>query len=103
MVAVWSKPALESLSEVLDYTYETFGKKQVPIISDKIAQTVGRLQMFPLSSAVIPRIEGRNLRMAVVVSTLKILYEVKRDTILIHFIWNSNMDIDSVLDRISTT
>ena len=51
MDAVWSKPALESLSEVLDYTYETFGKKQVPIILDKIAKTVGRLQISSIKFA----------------------------------------------------
>lgn len=100
MEVVWSKPALRSLSQVLDYTIENFGSRQVSIISEKINQTITRLQFFPLSSAVIETNYQRELRVAVVVKTLKILYEVSSEKIIIHFLWNSNMNIDTVLDKI---
>lgn len=102
MEVVWSKPALRSLSQVLDYTIENFGSRQVSIISEKINQTITRLQFFPLSSAVIETNYQRELRVAVVVKTLKILYEVSSEKIIIHFLWNSNMNIDTVLDKIQT-
>ena len=45
----WTPLALQSLSEVLDYTFNTFGGNQLVKLSEQIDATVERIAAFPFA------------------------------------------------------
>ena len=102
MEVVWSDIALECLAETIDYTYDTFGERQVNIMLAKIDSAVKRIQTFPASAAVLPEAgkAGKSYRNVQIEHTLRLIYTVTNNLITILFVGNSYQDLTDVIKRI---
>ena len=98
----WTPVALQSLSEVLDYTFEEFGERQLQKLTKLIYSTTYRLAAFPLSGKFEPEITdstGIEYRSMAVISEIKILYTTDDDTLYVEFVKNVRLDDATMLAR----
>ena len=103
MEVVWSAIALDSLSDVMDYTYENFGEKQCEVIRETILASVKLLSIFPYSAPIEENLsdENRIYRCKVVTKEIKVLYTVRNDEILlVELIWNVRQDLSTIIERL---
>ena len=103
MEVVWSDIALECLAETIDYTYDTFGERQVNTMLAKIESAVKRIQTFPTSAPILPEAEkiGKCYRNIQIEHTLRLIYVATDNLITILFVGNNYKDLTNVIKRIS--
>ena len=79
MEILWSKAATYSLQEVLDYTFENYGSKQVEIIKNNILTAIERIATFPYSAPKLTQFSHRKTeyRCVVISRELKIIFSIK--------------------------
>lgn len=100
----WTPVALQSLSEVLEYTFEEFGESQLRKLINQIYAVVRRVEVFPfLGKQETELIEATRVayRSAVVIKEIKLLYTIVDDTIFIEFIKNTRLDDATMLAKIN--
>ena len=100
----WTPVALQSLSEVLEYTFEEFGERQLRKLISQIYTVVRRIEVFPLSGKQefdLLEATGIEYRSVVVISEIKLLYTIVEDTLFIEFIKNTRLDDATMLAKLS--
>ena len=100
----WTPVALQSLSEVLEYTFGEFGESQLRKLINQIYAVVRRVEVFPfLGKQETELIEatGVEYRSAVVIKEIKLLYTIVDDTIFIEFIKNTRLDDATMLAKLN--
>lgn len=98
----WTLVALQSLSDVLDYTFEQFGDRQLRKLTKRINSSVLRILFFPKMGKPEPYVSeltGVEFRSVVVVKKIKLYYTQSKEILFVEFIKNTNMD-DSTMIRI---
>ena len=90
MRIIWSRHAYNSLSDVLDYSEESFGLERAEKMKEKILCSIDRLGVFPVCSPVIAEISSETAvyRKLVVTREISVIYRVQNDDVLIDFIWD---------------
>lgn len=86
----WSQHAYESLTDVLDYSYENFGYLQQLTMEEIIMSSIDKLVDFPNMCPVIPEISNnvREYRKLVVTREISVIYWYDEDFVNISFIWD---------------
>ena len=100
----WTPVALQSLSEVLEYTFEEFGESQLRKLINQIYAVVRRVEVFPfLGKQETELIEatGVEYRSVIVIKEIKLLYTIVDDTIFIEFIKNTRLDDATMLAKLN--
>ena len=84
----WSQHAYNSLTDVLDYSFETFGFLQQVAIEEIILTSIEKLAEFPTMCPVIPEISNnvREYRKLVVSKEISVIYWIEDDYINVSFI-----------------
>ena len=97
----WSKPALLSLAEVLQYTLEEHGEAQYNKMRRQVMDAVRRIGKSPLSAAVDPVSEkvGFELRGYKVIPRIKIFYSIVDNVVYIEYIKNTWLSEETMLKR----
>ena len=101
---LWTHIALQSLSEVFEYTYEEFGERQLRKLSSMIQSTTNRLATFPQSGKYeeeIAKETGIEYHSAIVIPEIKLLYTINGDTLIIEFVKNTRMDDATMLAKLN--
>lgn len=101
----WTAIALQSLSEVFDYTFEEFGERQVRKLTSQIYKTTRRISAFPNLGKVDELCTeefGVEYRSVVVISEISLLYTVVGDTLYIEYVRNARLDDATVWDKLTT-
>ena len=100
---LWTHIALQSLSEVLEYTYTEFGERQLRKLATQIYAVCSRLATFPLSGKreiAITKTTGIEYRSILVIKEIKLLYTICDDTLFIEFVKNTRMDDSTMLAKL---
>lgn len=99
----WTLAASQSLSEVLEYTIENFGERQLRKLTNRINSTISRVELFPYlgkSETVLSELLGLNYRSAVVIKEIKIYYSIMKDVVYIEYVKNVRLDDNTMLNRL---
>lgn len=99
----WTHIALLSLSEVFDYTYNEFGKRQLNKLTEQIQTATRCLSIFPMSGKreeELAEATGIEYRSIIVISEIKLLYTISDSTVYIEFVKNTRMDDATMLDKL---
>ena len=100
----WTSVALQSLSEVLEYTYETFGEQQLHKLTSQITTTCYQIAAFPQSGKReedLADATGIDYRSIIVISEIKLLYTTNDETLFIEFVKNARMDDATMLAKLN--
>ena len=100
---LWTPIALQSLSEVFEYTHKEFGERQLHKLASQIYAVCGRLAIFPLSGkreSELAKATGIEYRSIIVIKELKLLYTICDNTLFIEFVKNTRMDDTTMLERL---
>lgn len=86
----WSQHAYESLTDVLDYSYENFGYLQQLTMEEIIMSSIDKLVDFPNMCPVIPEISNnvREYRKLVVTREISVIYWYDEEFVNVSFIWD---------------
>lgn len=97
----WSKPALLSLAEVLDYTLEEFGELQYHKLRKQIKGAVGKISASPYIAAIEPYSDkvGVELRGYLLIPRIKIIYSVVDNVLYVEYIKNTWLSEATMLER----
>lgn len=97
----WSEPALLSLAEVLQYTYEEYGERQYYKLRKQVMDAVRLLGAMPLMGAVEPYSDavGVELRGYLVIPKIKIIYSVSNDVLYVEYVKNTYLSEQTMLER----
>ena len=99
----WTLVALQSLSEVLDYTFEQFGERQLRKLTKRINSSVIRILFFPKLGKPEPYVSdliGVDFRSVVVVKKIKLYYTQSNEILFVEFIKNTNMDDSTMINKL---
>lgn len=98
MKILWSQSAYDSLTDILDYSAESFGLKQAIKTEERIITAIERLEVFPTSCPVIPEISNEitEYRKLVVSHEITVIYRVEEDAVCIDFIWDIRRSLHQV-------
>lgn len=55
MKTTWLQPALDSFSDVVDYSIEYFGTRKAQATAEAIVAAVEKLESFPFIGQIIPK------------------------------------------------
>jgi plasmid stabilization system protein ParE len=97
----WSKPALLSLAEVLDYTLAEFGELQYHKLRKQIKEAVGKISASPYVAAIEPYSDkvGVELRGYLLIPRIKIIYSVVDNVLYVEYIKNTWLSEATMLER----
>lgn len=86
----WSQHAYESLTDVLDYSYENFGYLQQLTMEEIIMSSIDKLVDFPNMCPIIPEISNnvREYRKLVVTREISVIYWYDEEFVNVSFIWD---------------
>ena len=98
MQVKWSQRALDSLTDVLDYTLETFGYVQQAVMEDIILSGTDKLTSFPKMCPVIPEISNnlREYRKLVVTKEISVIYWCDEEYVNISFVWDTRRSLHQI-------
>ena len=100
----WTRIALQSLSDVLEYTYEYFGTEQLTKLRHKITSTAQMLSTFPYAGKVEDEYSehlGVEYRSMVVIHEIKLFYTITDETLFLEFVKDTRQDDITVIRQIS--
>ena len=94
----WSQHAYDSLTDVLDYSLETFGFIQQLTMEEIILESISKLVDFPTMCPVIPEISNdeRVYRQLVVTKEISVIYWTDTEYVNISFIWDTRRSLHNV-------
>ena len=94
----WSQHAYNSLTDVLDYSLETFGFLQQVTMEDMIMNSIDKLVDFPQMCPVIPEIssDAMEYRKLVVSNEISVIYWLDDEYVHISFIWDTRRSLHNV-------
>ena len=100
---LWTPIALQSLSEVFEYTYLEFGELQLRKLTSQIYKATRRIANFPQSGR--PEVEiseamGVEYRSTIVISEISLLYTIIDDTLYIEYVKNARQDDATMLAKL---
>lgn len=101
---LWTPVALQSLAEVINYTYEQFGERQMFKLTSQISEAANRIATFPLSGKYeeeLAETTGIEYRNTLVISEIKLLYTISGDTLFVEYVKNTRMDDATMLEIIN--
>ena len=99
----WTHTALQSLSEVLEYTYSRFGERQLRKLTRQIHASARRVSIFPLlgkRETKLIKTTGIEYRSTVVIKEIKLIYTIDNNIIYVRFIKNNRMDDSTLLKKL---
>ena len=99
----WTPTALQSLSEVLEYTYGQFGERQLRKLTRQIHASARRVSIFPLlgkRETKLIKATGIEYRSIVVIKQINMIYTTDNGTLYVRFIKNNRMDESTILRKI---
>ena len=100
----WTPIALQSLSDVFEYTFEEFGERQARKLTSQIYKVVRRLSAFPMIGELDEECTkefGVEYRHIVVISQISLMYTIVDDTVYIEYVRNARLDDSTVWDKMS--
>lgn len=100
----WTAVALQSLSEVIDYTFEVFGERQVQKLLSQIYKVTGQLATFPYIGKVDEFCSeelGIEYRRILVISEISLLYIVAGNTVFIEYVKNARQDDVTIWEKLN--
>lgn len=90
----WSEEAVKNLEQILNYLSENWSQKEVDNFKKRFKKQVTLIrqfpQMFPASSY------NQKLRKSLLSKQTTIFFEIKDDTIMLVYIFNTYQDIDKI-------
>lgn len=94
----WSQRALDSLTDVLDYSLETFGFVQQAVMEEIIMSSTEKLISFPTMCPVIPEISSNSqvYRKLVVTREISVIYWCDAEYVNISFVWDTRRSLHQV-------
>lgn len=98
MKVIWLQPALDSLSDVWDYSVGAFGIPTATETENGIFSAIDRLEVFPLMGSIVEEIsnELREYRRIKIRKTLSVIYRIEYDTIYIVFVWDNRRSLHNI-------
>ena len=99
----WTPTALQSLSEVLEYTFCQFGERQLRKLTRQIHTSARRVSIFPLlgkRETKLIKATGIEYRSTVVIKQIKLIYTIDKDILYVRFIKNNCMDDSTLLKKL---
>ena len=98
MKVIWIQPALDSLSDMWDYSVEYFGTRVASRTENDIFSAVDRLECFPHLDSVIEEISNdiREYRRINISKSLSVIYRIENDTIYIVFVWDNRRSLHNI-------
>lgn len=102
---LWTPIALQSLSDVFEYTYNEFGERQLRRLTSQIYAATRRIAAYPQlgkREAELTAATGIEYRSTVVISEIKLLYTISQDTLYVEFVKNARMDESTMLERLAS-
>ena len=100
----WTRAALQSLSDVFEYTYEYFGTQQLLKLRHEISSTTRMLTTFPHAGKVeeeYAEILGIEYRSIVVIREIKLFYTVADETVCIEYMKDTRQADSTVIRQLS--
>ena len=97
----WTLVALQSLSDVLDYTFGQFGERQLRKLTKRINSSVFGIMLFPKigkPESYVANLTGVDFRSVVVLKKIKLYYTLSNDILFVEFIKNTNMDDGTMIN-----
>ena len=101
---LWTPIALQSLSEVFEYTFEEFGERQLRKLTSQIYAAIRRISAYPQLGKFEDEISddtGIEFRSTIVISEIKLYYTVSGDTLYVEYVKNARMDDTTMLTKLS--
>jgi len=101
----WTHIALQSLSEVSDYTFFEFGKRQLRKLSNRINSTTRHISFFPLLGKHEKKLSqqiGVEYHSIVIIKEIKLYYTISNNILFVEYIKNTKMDDTTMLDKINS-
>lgn len=94
----WSQNALDSLTDVLDYSLETFGYVQQTVMEEIIMSSTEKLTSFPMMCPVISEISNdlREYRKLVVTKEISLIYWCDEEYVNISFVWDTRRSLHQI-------
>lgn len=98
MRIVWSQPAYDSLTDVLDYTLESFGLHQMIKMEDLIMDAIECLCSYPTLCPIIHEISNnkKEYRRLVVTQEISVIYYVGSEAVNIMFVWDVRRSLHNI-------
>lgn len=102
----WTPIALQSLSEVLTYTYGQFGERQLRKLSRRLHVVEQNITFFPYlgkKETVLVKATGIEYRSIAVIKEIKLLYTINDSILTIEYVKNNKMDDSTILNIINNS
>ena len=100
----WTPVALQSLSDVFEYTFDEFGERQVHRLTSQIYKVVRRIAAYPNLGTLDEECTeefGVEYRSVKVISEISVMYTVVGDTLFIEYVRNARLDDATVWEKLS--
>ena len=102
----WTSIALQSLSDVFEYTFDMFGNKQLTKLRIKISETTKVISTFPLAGKKEIELSEQlqvHYRSIIVLKEIKLIYSCTSDTVFIEYVMNTRQDKDTIAHMLEST
>ena len=102
----WTPLALQSLSDVLEYTYDMFGQKQLVRLRGQISEATRLLSIFPLAGKEEVELSKHlniSYRSIVVIKEIKLIYTNAPDAVFIEYVMNTKQSETTIASKLGST
>ena len=99
----WTPLALQSLSDIFEYTFEFFGEQQLLKLRTQVTTAAKRIAIFPLSGKkeeYFSKIMGVEYRSTMVINEIKMIYTILDDKLIIEYMMNTRQDEDTIAQKL---
>jgi plasmid stabilization system protein ParE len=98
---VFLRSAEHDLEELKSYIVKNFGARTWRVSYRKIQEAISTIQAFPLNGKIPEELENLNLPQyrQVISGMNRIVYEVRQQTIYIHFVCDTRKDMNALLAK----
>ena len=100
----WTPVALQSLSDVLEYTFKEFGEHQVRRLTNQIFKVTRRISAYPNLGTLDGECTeefGVEYRSVKVISEISLMYTIVGETLFIEYVRNARLDDATVWEKLS--
>ena len=102
----WTPLALQSLSDVFEYTCDIFGEQQLHKLRGKVSDATRLLSLFPLAGKKEIELSEdlkTDYRSIVVIKEIKLIYTVTYDEVFIEYVMNTRQSEATVANLLELT
>lgn len=94
----WSQHAYNSLTDVLEYSLDTFGYVQQMVMEEIIMSSIDKLASFPFMCPTIPEISSdrRVYRKLVITREISVIYWADDEFVNISFVWDIRRSLHQI-------